>query len=365
MLTILHTESSSGWGGQENRTVHEGVGLKRLGDRVIVLCRPEARIKVKAEAAGLEVRTHALRSSFDIGAVRFVMNLIKKEKVDVVSTHSGKDSLICSVAARLSRRRPVIVRTRHLALPITSKTSYSILPHKVVTVSEYVRKYLVEDRGIDRNKVVSIPTGIDLTRFDPENVRDTLREDLGIDKGTPVVGTVAILRRKKGHHLLLDAIPGILKEVPGAIFVFAGEGPQRHNIEAKIKELNLDRHVFILGLRGDVPAVIAGFDLFVLPTLQEALGTSIIEASAMGKAVVATRIGGIPEVVDDNVTGMLVEPENPRALAAAVIKLLKNEKLRKSMGEAGRKLVEREYSTERMVERMHDLYNRLVRGVGN
>jgi glycosyltransferase involved in cell wall biosynthesis len=334
------------------------MGLKALGDRVIIFCRPESRIGAKARSLGIEVRTHPLRSTRDVTALACVMKLIKKEGVDVVSTHSGVDSFIVSLAGRLSRRKPAIVRTRHLALPITSKSSYSVFPMKVVTVSEYVRRHLVEEKGVAGKKVVSIPTGIDLRRFDPVRTPDTFRTELGVGPEVPVVGTIAILRRKKGHHVLLDAIPEVLREVPEARFVFAGDGPQRHNIETKIRTMGLGESVTLLGLRGDVPAVLKGLDLFVLPTVQEALGTSILEASAMGRAVVATRAGGTPEVVAEEKTGLLVPPEDSHTLAAAIIRLLKDRPLRESMGREGRKLVEADFSTDRMVEKMHALYHR-------
>ncbi|MFQ5428323.1 MAG: glycosyltransferase family 4 protein [Thermodesulfobacteriota bacterium] len=362
MLTILHTESSSGWGGQENRTLHECLGLKKtFGHHVIILCRPDSRLRERATEAGLEVCTHRLKASHDLGAIRFITGLIRRERVDVVVTHSGVDSFLAGIAARLSTRQPKVVRTRHLALPITSKSSYSMIPHRVVTVSEFVRRYLIEDKGLKSNQVVSIPTGINLTRFNADSTPNGFREAEGIGPETPVVGTVAILRRKKGHHVLLEAIPAVLKEVPKTLFVFAGNGPQRENIEAGIKRLGIEANVKLLGLRKDVETVLKGLDLFVLPTFQEALGTSILEASAMELPVISTRVGGVPEVVNHGKTGLLVEPDNAEELAAAIIKLLKDTALRNLMGKEGKKLVEKDCSTVRMVEQLHELYSTLAK----
>lgn len=359
-LTVLHTESSSGWGGQENRTLQECLGLKRLGCRPIVLCRPESKLGERAKANSIDVYFHALRGSYDICAVRHIMRIIKKEGVDIINTHSGTDSFVGAIAGRLSLRRPRIVRTRHLALPITSKTTYSIFPHAVVAVSAHVRNYLVHGKGIPGAKVVSIPTGVDLKRFDPENTPDTFRRSLGLANGAIVIGTVAILRRKKGHHVLLDAVPGILKEAPQAVFVFAGDGPQRENIESQIKILGIEKNVLLLGLRADVPEVLKGIDIFALPTLQEALGTSILEASAMRKPVVASAVGGVPEVIADGSTGFLVQPEDSRAIETAIIRLIRDEKLRREMGQNGRELVERDYSTDKMTEKVLLLYKSLT-----
>jgi len=338
------------------------MGLKKtFGARPIILCRPDSKLRGRAIDAGIEVRTHRLKGSHDIRAIGFITALIKREGIDVVVTHSGVDSFLAGIAARLSTRRPAIVRTRHLALPITSKRSYSMVPHRVVTVSEFVRRYLIDEKGLKSRQVVTIPTGIDLTRFNPAMAGGNFREAEHIAPDVPLVGTVAILRRKKGHHVLLEAIPAVLKEVPDALFVFAGNGPQTENIEAQIQKLGIGKNVRLLGLRKDVEAILRGIDLFVLPTFQEALGTSILEASAMERAVISTRVGGVPEVVDEGETGLLVEADNAGELAEAIIKLLKNPGLRAKMGKAGKKLVEKDFSTTRMVERLHKLYSGLAK----
>jgi glycosyltransferase involved in cell wall biosynthesis len=360
MLTILHTESSTGWGGQENRTLQESIGLRKLGAKVIILCQPDSVLGKRASVEGFEVRTCRMRKSYDILAIKFILELIRNEKINVISTHSGRDSLLAGIAGRLSRKKPVIVRTRHLALPITSKVSYGFLPHKVVTVSEYVRQYLINE-GIPAEKVIAIPTGIDISRFDPDKYNENLRQGLRLKSDVPIVGTIAILRRKKGHHILLDAIPLILQKIPEAVFVFAGDGPQRQNITNKIKNSGLSDRVFLLGLRKDIPNILKSIDVFVLPTLQEALGTSFIEAMAMGKPVIGTDVGGVSEVIKDGLNGYLAEPNNPHALADAVIRMLRDKEKAKIMGMEGRKIVEQNYTVEKMCEKMYALYASLCR----
>jgi glycosyltransferase involved in cell wall biosynthesis len=360
MLTILHTESSTGWGGQENRTLQESIGLRKLGAKVIILCQPDSVLGKRASVEGFEVRTCRMRKSYDILAIKFILELIRNEKIDVISTHSGRDSLLAGIAGRLSRKKPVIVRTRHLALPITSKVSYGFLPHKVVTVSEYVRQYLINE-GIPAEKVIAIPTGIDISRFDPDKYNENLRQGLRLKSDVPIVGTIAILRRKKGHHILLDAIPLILQKIPEAVFVFAGDGPQRQNITNKIKNSGLSDRVFLLGLRKDIPNILKSIDVFVLPTLQEALGTSFIEAMAMGRPVIGTDVGGVSEVIKDGLNGYLAEPNNPHALADAVIRMLRDKEKAKIMGMEGRKIVEQNYTVEKMCEKMYALYASLCR----
>ncbi|MDI6744874.1 MAG: glycosyltransferase family 4 protein [Thermodesulfovibrionales bacterium] len=359
-FSILHTESSAGWGGQENRTLQECIGLKKRGVRALILCQPESRLNKRALAEGIEVRTCRMRKSYDILAISHILKLIRSENIDIISTHSGRDSLLAGIAGRLSRKKPIIVRTRHLALPITSKFTYNLLAHKVVTVSEYVRQYLIGS-GIAPGKIAAIPTGIDADKFNPEKVDDSLRQELGLQKDVPVIGTISILRRKKGHHIILDAIPSVLKEIPEAVFVFAGDGPQKENILNKIKTSGLSEKVFMLGLRTDIPEILKSIDVFALPTLQEALGTSFIEAMAMGKPVIGADVGGVSEVIKNSVNGYLVEPDNPHALAEAIIKTLKDRERARSMGMEGRKIAEKYYTVEKMCERMYDLYLSLIK----
>jgi len=359
-FTILHTESSTGWGGQENRTLQECIGLKKRGARPIILCQPESKLNKRALAEGIEVRTCRLKKSYDLFTINYILRLIKKENINIISTHSGRDSLLAGIAGRLSRKKPKIVRTRHLALPITSKFTYNTLAHKIVTVSEYVKQYLA-GYGVVSEKIAAIPTGIDADKFNPAKINGNLRQELGMQKDVPLIGTVAILRRKKGHHIILDAIPEVIKEAPEVVFVFAGDGPQKDNVLNKIKASGLSEKVFMLGLRKDIPEILKSLDIFVLPTLQEALGTSFIEAMAMAKPVIGSDVGGVGEVIKDSINGYLIEPDNSPALAEAIIKMLKNRETAELMGMEGRKIVERNYTIEKMCDRMYELYLSLIK----
>jgi glycosyltransferase involved in cell wall biosynthesis len=259
----------------------------------------------------------------------------------------------------LGSKRPRIVRTRHLALPITSKFTYSTLPDKVVAVSRFVRDYLVS-AGIPDEQVEAVPTGIDLNRYAPADGGGTLRSELGLPDATVLVGTVAILRVKKGHADLLRAAKTVLQSFPDTHFVIAGDGPQTENLRRLITELGLEARVHMLGLRRDVMNVLQSLDLFVLPTHQEALGTAFIEAGAMGLPVVATDVDGVPEVVVDGETGVLVPPKDPASLAAAISGFVENPVRRRSFGDNARRRVGNEFSREAMAGRMQNLYSSLL-----
>ncbi|HXX52975.1 MAG TPA: glycosyltransferase family 4 protein [Thermodesulfovibrionales bacterium] len=361
MFTVLHTESSKGWGGQENRTLKESTGLQKLGVRVILLCQPGSTLAEKARSEGIEVRTCGMRKHYDVSAIAYILRLIAREKVDVVSTHSGRDSFLAGIAGRLSLRRPVIVRTRHIAMPITSKMTYSILPHIVMTTSEYVRQYLI-GKGIASERVVTVHTGIDLSLFDPDATAGTLRGELGLKQDIPLIGTVAIMRLKKGYHILLDAAQEVLRHVPGTVFVFVGDGPQKKNIERKIDNMGLSEKVLMLGLREDVPSVLKSVDIFVLPTLQEAHGGVFVEAMAMGKPVIGTDVGGVGEVIRDGINGYLVRPNDAPLLAGAIVTMLRDKERAALMGREGRKMVQEGFTVEKMCETIYALYSSLIAG---
>jgi glycosyltransferase involved in cell wall biosynthesis len=360
LITILHTESSLGWGGQERRTLRELLGLSRESFRPLLACQPESRIGEEARKRDLTVETVKMRGNFDPLAVGRLWGLIHRHSVDIVHTHSSADSWMASTAAKLSLRRPKVVRTRHLNATFNVRQVYTLMADRVVTVGGATRDYMIREKGIPADRVVTIPTGVDLTVFDPERVTGDLREELGIPARTPVFGTVSVFRRLKGHQYLLEAAGEILRAVPEAKILLAGEGPQEKNIRNKIEELGIGEAVFLPGFRDDIPKVLNTIDVFVFPSLQEALGTAILEALAMRKAVVASRVGGIPEIIQEGKTGFLVDPEKPAAIAEKVIPLLKTPELRRRLGDQGRRFVESHYDNRLMVGRLEALYRELM-----
>lgn len=358
-MRILHTESSTGWGGQENRTLNELIAMRERGHELAVVSRPGARILERAAETGFAAFTVDMRGAADLPAIFRLRSVIKRFRADIVNTHSGRDTQLAGMAARTLFGRPRIVRTRHLALPITSKFSYSVLPDHVVTVSRFVEKALVA-AGVPQDGVTTVVTGVDFARYDRSAVAGNLRQELGLADDTLLVGTVAILRAKKGHAEILDAVPEVLKRFPDAHFVFAGDGPQTDNLQARIAADGLADRVHLLGLRRDVTNVLASLDVFVLPTHQEALGTAFVEAGAMGLPAVATRVDGVPEVVQDEKTGLLVPPHDGAALVGPICRLLGDPVFRRSMGANAAEFVRRKFSREAMAQGMEALYSRLL-----
>jgi L-malate glycosyltransferase len=226
-----------------------------------------------------------------------------------------------------------------------------------ICASEAIRQMLVGD-GVPPTRAVTVHEGIDLERVDAANPA-SLHEELWLPHQAPIVGNVAALVPHKGQRHLIEAARLVLPQVPDARFVIAGEGELRSALERQIKDHRLDKHVLLAGFRPDVLSLHQAFDIFVMSSVTEGLGTSLLDAMAAGKPVVATRAGGIPEVVVDGETGFLVPPRDHGAMAAAIVKLLKDDGLRGTMGAAGRARAATMFSAERMVQDTLRVYERI------
>lgn len=357
VLTILHTESSMGWGGQEIRIVRESAGMAQRGNRVIIAAPVRSNIFRRAQEAGLQVLPAEFRKKSPLSILR-MKSLIDKERPDIINTHSSADSWVSSIAAKLSKARPKIIRTRHLSTPISrsflSRLIYDLLPDAVMTTGEQIRQSMVNVNGFSASRIISLPTGIDLRRFDPEKVSPAFKGD------DFAVGMVGVLRSWKGHIFLLQAIPEIVKQVPQAHFYIVGEGPQRENIDRIVRDMSLQDRVSLLGHREDIPEIMASLDVIVHPSYAgEGIPQSLLQALAMKRPVIASDAGAINEIIIDNTTGFLIEPENPRQIAEKVIALYRRPDLREAFGENGRRLAEEKHSIEQMLDKIEALYHQL------
>jgi glycosyltransferase involved in cell wall biosynthesis len=218
---------------------------------------------------------------------------------------------------------------------------------------------LVAD-GIPPSRTVTVHEGIDVEHAAAAE-RVNLHEALWLPHHAPVVGNVAALVPHKGQRYLIEAAHLVVQEVPDARFVILGEGELREQLQRQVHEHRLEKHVLLPGFRTDVLGCIKGFDLFVMSSVTEGLGTSLLDAMACGRPIVATRAGGIPEIVEDGVNGALVPPRDAASLAAAIVRALKDEGWRRRMGEAGLARVRERFTVDRMVEQTAAVYRRIRR----
>jgi glycosyltransferase involved in cell wall biosynthesis len=365
MYTILHTESSQGWGGQEMRIVQESLEFMKKGYRMMIACQPGSRIQKVAAGKGIPVIALRMRAGIDLLAVANCIRAIKKNGVDLVHTHSSIDSWCCSMGAKLAG--VPVIRSRHVTTPISANFfSYFLfmkLADRVITSGETIRRQMLEDNGYNPRKIISVPAGIDEKRFSPETNGDYVRKDLNIGREDYLLGIVSVLRSWKGHVYLLEAFRALKEKIPHLKLVIVGTGPQEKNIRKYIEGNGLAGKVIMTGHREDVPQILKNLDLFILPSYSnEATSQVIPQAMAMGIPVIATSAGGIWEVVKDGETGKLVPPRDAPALSEAIFWAYQNREETRKMARKARELVLKDFTLARMIEKTGNVYRELLDG---
>jgi len=364
---VVHFVDSAAFGGNEQALLHVLAGLDRKRWRPVVFHYNESGLAPFAEGVrALNIETKIVPK---LAGTRLVATLprflheLRVEGPHIFHAHlnwllSCRYGLLAASLARV----PVIVATvQNYMEPPWGRTIdvaqrvFEKCLHQYIAVSNAVGRQLCQTFHVPCQKIEVIHNSIPVAAFDrPPNM--TLKTMLNRGTDRPIVLSVARLDAQKGHTYLLAAI----RHVPNAIFVLAGDGPERACLEAQADRLGIGDRVIFLGHRNDVADLLASCDLFVLPSLYEGLPLSLLEAMAAGKPVVATSVGGTPEAVLDGETGFLVPPRDPAPLVGAIHRLLADACLRRKMGLAGRLRVQRNFSTMQMVARVTQTYEKLL-----
>jgi glycosyltransferase involved in cell wall biosynthesis len=351
-MKILHIDAERGFRGGELQVLLLMEGLKKKGHENFLAASNPILIK-KAQPFTESVFTIRPQRIFDIINIFRICKFIEFSKADILHLHTAHAHLIGGIAGRI-KHKPVIV-TKRVDFPVRNRLKYNRFADKIIAISRAVEKVLIEG-GIREDKIICIPSGIDTEKFDNVGKTDYLYREFNIPDKRLMIGTIAHLTDHKGHTYLLDAIPKILKEFPHSFFLFVGDGELKDLLKTKSRILGIRDRVFLAGFRQDIPEILSMLDLFVLPSHLEGLCTSLMDAMYMGVPIVATTAGGIPEVIENEKTGLLVPPKDPPALAEAVIKLLKDENKRKMFAVEGRKRVLQKFTALEMVEQVEKVY---------
>ena len=362
-MTIVHTESSAGWGGQEIRILTEARGMLERGHQLTIVAPPEtaiaqAAIRMQIPLAPLAIRRKRLA---DLAAVRQWL-ATHCAHIDVLNTHSSTDSWLTALACATLRYAPPIVRTRHVSTTINSSAAthwlYGRAKH-IVTTGHVLRRQVAQQAGIPQDRLTSVPTGIDLARFLPADAA-AARRRLGLPE-RKTLGIVATLRTWKGHEYLFEAIALDRKQWQDWSVVVVGDGPHRPQLEARLRALGLDRAVQLVGNKDDVVPWFQSLDIFTLPSYgEEGVPQSIMQAMACGIPVVSTPIGAIAEAVDHELTGLLVAPRSAAALAIGLARLRDDAAMRAQFGSRGRARAVRDFAMGLMLDRMEAVFQRAV-----
>lgn len=362
-LRVLHIDTEKGWRGGEQQALNLARGLAKRGVENLCVGQPGLPYVERCAAAGLAVSPIRTRGEADPLGVARLRRLLRAWRPDIVHMHTSHAHTLGVLAARSARVGRTVVSRRvdftiyRNALRL-SWFKYRFGVDRYIAISLGVRAQMVAD-GIPPRRISVVPSGIDLARFDGVVPTDYAAA-FGTPRGGPVVLDVAAFGWHKAQEILVRATPRILERHPDARVFLVGEGACLERVRDEARALGLEGKIVFTGFRDDVPSLLAGCDCFVMCSVLEGLCTSLLDALALRRPTVGTAVGGIPEVVVDGVTGRLVPPRDPEALAAAVLELLGDRALGARLAEAGRRHVEERFTVDAMVEGTLAVYRELV-----
>ena len=364
-INILYLITEFDVGGAENMLYEVAMRMDRQKYNIHAACLTgRGPVGKKLSALGIEVEYFCMRNSLDFRIFKRLTRLLRKKNIYILHSYLFHANFIGRVAGKLAGV-PVIVssirtseKEKRCHLWLDKLTSG--LVDMETCVCEAVRQFTIKEAGISAGKLISIPNGIDLTKFDGKFNSEGKRAELGIKELTKVIGTVGHLSKPKGIEFFLRAAALILKEFQNIVFVIVGSGKLEDELKRLAKGLCIEDNVIFTGFRKDAVEIMSIFDIFVLPSLWEGMPVAVLEAMALSKPVVVTAAGGCPELVTSGENGYLVEPADCTGLSKAIVNILKDPVLAERMGDNSRKKVE-QFSVDKMVERTEELYERLVK----
>lgn len=358
-MRVLHVEAGRHLYGGAQQVVYLLRGLAALGVSNQLAC-PLGSAIAGVAAPFAEVHAIPMRGDLDLTLVIRLRRLIHRCRPDIVHLHSraGAD-LFGGLAARLSRVPAVGSRRVDNPEPRWVVASKYRLHDRVVAISDAIGRVLVAG-GLPPDKLRVVRSAIDCRRFEQPCERTRVCAILGVPAHSRLLGVAAQLIPRKGHRFLIEALPGLIAELPDLRVVLFGKGPEESALRAQVAAAGLEARVVFAGFRDDFPEILPCLELLVHPALMEGLGVSLLEASCAGLPIVASAVGGIPEAVRDGVNGLLVPPGDAAALAAAIKQPLADPALAGRLGQGGRRLVRDAFSVEAMVEGNLAVYRELL-----
>jgi glycosyltransferase involved in cell wall biosynthesis len=358
-MKVLHVEGGRNLYGGAHQLLLLIEGLKGRAVENVLACRTGSEL---AEAARpfAEVRAIKMKGDLDVGLIHRLSRIIHETRPDIVHLHSriGAD-VMGGIAARLAG--VPVVHSRRVDNP-ESRLAVALkyrLHDRVIAISAGIERVLLSE-GLPADKLRCVRDAIEITPVVECPERDWFHREFGLQTGTLTLGVVAQLIQRKGHHVLLEALPEVLARFPQVKVLFFGKGPLETELRNIVERMRLSGQVHLAGFRDDLARVLPCLDILVHPALREGLGVSLLQASCARLPIVASRVGGIPEAVRDGETGLLVEPGNPVDLAQALTRLLGDDALRQRLGQAGRQWVEEAFSADLMVDGNLTVYRELV-----
>ncbi|MBI3625835.1 MAG: glycosyltransferase family 4 protein [Candidatus Rokubacteria bacterium] len=369
-MRVLHLMSCRGWSSDAYWAARVAVEMERAGHEVTLCCRAgtEARVISRARELGAtRIETLGLRSGLrphdDLSDLRRLGDWLPQ--VDVLHVHRGKEHWLAALANRLSKRPRPLIRTRHIVQAVrphaANRWLYRTATDLVVTVTEAIRRQYVASGLLPAEKVITLPGGVDVEQFHPRLDGSAARAALGIPDDALLVGLVSGLRVMKGHTVVVEAAARLAQDGIHPHLLFIGRGSMEERIRENIRRASLDGQVKLVGFVRDLPAAMSALDIALyVPLESDGMGRVVFECLALGRPLVASRVGVVPEVLGDGRDALLVPPGDPGLLAEAIRRLVADPGLRTALGVAGRRLVVERYSGACVAARLADLYAGLL-----
>ena len=362
-MFALHIDTARTWRGGQQQVLLTVLGLRARGHRAVLVAHREGELFRRA-SEGPDLVPLAPMNEVDLSTAWKLNKIVKQWKPAIVHAHDPHAVSMAALALSFSAPdpRPKLIASRRVDFHLQSHT-FSQWKYRqmdgFIAASHAIKDILVAD-GIPSGRIEVVHDGIDVEKIQHRPAID-LHAEYWLPHGVPVIVNVGALVGHKGQKYLIDAMPMVLREVPDAHLIIFGEGDLRAPLEKQVKQLTLAKRVLLPGFREDVMSLMKSADLFVMSSVTEGLGSAVLDAMAMGHAVVGTKAGGIPEAVVHDETGLLVEPADAKALAAAIARLLKDADLRKQFGQAGRARVAEHFGVDRLVEGTLEAYRKFSR----
>ncbi len=378
-MNILILTNHFNAGGISSYIINLSRGLIARGDKVFVGSSGGEWLSRLSdgdiEHIWLPLRTKSILSPKLIFAYFILRKVIKEKQIEVIHANTHVTGALAYFVS-LKQNIPFVTTAHGFYKPSWQRRKFGFWGKKVIAISEQVRGHLLRDFKIPGEKTRLVHNGIDIkyspfaiqlqnngmASGDKEGLRvkgQGLREKFGLKDG-PVVGIIARLSEVKGHKYLISAMKEVIKEIPNAQMLSIGGGKTAKDLQAQVKELGLKEAVHFIDGLSDTKEAFGAMDVFVMPSLQEGLGLSIMEAMAAGVPVVASSVGGIPSLIENNRTGLLVEPAKPEKIAGAIIELLRNKEKSGQLAVRAREFITREFSLEKMAEETQKIYKECV-----
>ena len=369
-MNILHFISSSGLFGAEGVLLSLARHSKEKGIFSLICCLTQEGIErvelaEVAKEIGFPVEVVSCRGRLDLQVISNLKAVLEKHHINLIHSHGYKSNFYALWVGR--RLKIPVVATVHgwtgetMALKIYEAMDLVWLRFftRIVAVSSIIKKRLLRS-GIGSSRVQLITNGIDTDFFNPVGCNDWAGKRWDLKERVPVIGTAGRLNKEKGHIYLFQAAKSVCKNYPKAVFFIIGDGPLRDELNDYVEENGLTQNVIFAGIQRDLPSLYSLMDIYVSPSLTEGIPLVILEAMAMERPVVATSVGGVPQIIKDNKNGELIPAKDPAALAKAITDLWKDPKKRLRMARAARKWVEKNYSRETMGDRYLKLYHEIL-----